>query len=149
MSAVLTDAPASGTGVRSRRRTGTVVAAATLLVLILLGVAVGARPIQQFDPANADHVIVIEQRIPRTVLGIVVGAALGVAGALMQAMTRNPLADPGLLGVSAGASFAMTLAVAFLPITSLLGYIWFAFAGAVLATVAATRSAPDAAAPTR
>lgn len=80
--------------------------------------------------------IVVEQRIPRTALAIVAGAALGVAGALMQGLTRNPLADPGLLGVSDGASFAMTVAVVFLPITSLFGYIWFSFLGAVLATLA-------------
>ncbi len=78
----------------------------------------------------------VEQRIPRTALAIVAGAALGVAGALMQGLTPNPLADPGLLGVSDGASFAMTVAVVFLPITSLFGYIWFSFLGAVVATVA-------------
>ena len=76
--------------------------------------------------------IVVEQRIPRTALAIVAG----VAGALMQGLTPNPLADPGLLGVSDGASFAMTVAVVFLPITSLFGYIWFSFLGAVLATLA-------------
>lgn len=144
MTATLARPAEVGTASR-RRRAGTSAVAILLLVLGLLGIAVGAKPIpldvvwaalHQFDPANPDHVVVIEQRIPRTVLGIVVGAALGVAGALMQAMTRNPLADPGLLGVSAGAGFAMTLAVAFLPITSLLGYVWFAFAGAVVATVA-------------
>ena len=74
----------------------------------------------------------VEQRIPRTALAIVAG----VAGALMQGLTPNPLADPGLLGVSDGASFAMTVAVVFLPITSLFGYIWFSFLGAVLATLA-------------
>nr|WP_300141065.1 iron chelate uptake ABC transporter family permease subunit [Propionicimonas sp.] len=116
-----------------------------LAVAVLLSIAVGAKPVPlpqvwdalfRYDPAVLDQVIVRDQRLPRTVLAIVVGCALAVAGALMQGMTRNPLADPGLLGVSAGASFAMTLAVAFLPITSLLGYIWFAFAGAVVATVA-------------
>lgn len=145
MTATLTRPAGAGPALRARRRAGTAAAAVVLLVLVLLGIAVGAKPIppevvwaalSHFDPANTEHVIVVEQRIPRTVLGIVVGAALAVAGALMQAMTRNPLADPGLLGVSAGAGFAMTLAVAFLPITSLLGYIWFAFAGAVVATVA-------------
>lgn len=79
------------------------------------------------DPLRPEHVIVVEQRIPRTALAIVAGAALGVAGALMQGLTPNPLADPGLLGVNDGASFAMTVAVVFLPITSLFGYIWFSF----------------------
>ena len=58
---------------------------------------------------TTNDIIVVDQRIPRTVLALLVGAALGVAGALMQGLTRNPLADPGLLGVSAGAAFAMAL----------------------------------------
>ena len=129
----------------ARRRAGVVVSAAVLALLVVGSIAIGANPLplevvwaalQNVDPALPEHLIVVEQRVPRTVLALVVGAALGVAGALMQGMTRNPLADPGLLGVSAGASFAMTLAVALLPITSLFGYIWFAFLGAVVATVA-------------
>jgi iron complex transport system permease protein len=74
-------------------------------------------------------------RLPRTVLGLVTGAALGLSGALMQALTRNPLADPGILGVSAGAAFAVVLSVGVLGLGSLYGYIWFAFAGALAATV--------------
>ena len=130
------------------RRARLLAALAMLLVMVVLSIALGAKPIAlqevwnalvHFDPSVTDQVIVRGQRLPRTALAIVVGAGLGVAGALMQGLTRNPLADPGLLGVSAGASFAMTLAVAFLPITTLLGYIWFAFLGAVLATVAVYR----------
>ncbi|MEU2496291.1 iron ABC transporter permease [Streptomyces sp. NPDC007883] len=74
-------------------------------------------------------------RLPRTALGLVTGAALGLSGALMQALTRNPLADPGILGVSAGAAFAVVLSVGALGLGSLYGYIWFAFAGALAATV--------------
>ncbi|MCZ7462169.1 FecCD family ABC transporter permease [Streptomyces sp. WMMC940] len=74
-------------------------------------------------------------RLPRTVLGIATGAALGLSGALMQALTRNPLADPGILGVSAGAAFAVVLSVGVLGLGSLHGHIWFAFAGALAATV--------------
>ncbi|WP_139244178.1 FecCD family ABC transporter permease [Arthrobacter alpinus] len=77
-----------------------------------------------------------ELRVPRTVAGLFVGAALGVSGALIQAFTRNPLADPGILGVNAGAAFFVALGVAFLGITSVSGYVWLAFAGALLVTVA-------------
>lgn len=75
-------------------------------------------------------------RIPRTVLGLIVGAALGLAGAVMQALTRNPLAEPGLLGVNSGASAAVVTAISFFGVTSLTGYVWFAFAGAAIVSVA-------------
>lgn len=74
-------------------------------------------------------------RVPRTILGVLVGIALGVAGALMQALTRNPLADPGILGVNAGAGFAVTLGVAFFGLTRIHEYLPFAFVGAFLAAV--------------
>ncbi|MDQ0643884.1 FecCD family ABC transporter permease [Microbacterium murale] len=74
-------------------------------------------------------------RVPRTILGVLVGAALGVSGALMQALTRNPLADPGILGVNAGAGFAVVLGVAFLGITRIDQYLPLAFLGALLAAV--------------
>ncbi|MGC5412534.1 iron chelate uptake ABC transporter family permease subunit, partial [Streptomyces sp. DT225] len=73
---------------------------------------------------------------PRTVLGLLVGAALGLAGAVMQALTRNPLAEPGILGVNAGASAAVVSAISFFGVTSLTGYVWFAFAGAALVSLA-------------
>jgi iron complex transport system permease protein len=83
-------------------------------------------------PATA---VVRGLRLPRTVLGVVVGAALGVAGALIQGHTRNPIADPGLLGVSAGAAFAVVFGIHVLGITGLTGYIWLAFVGALGASV--------------
>ncbi|WP_407811960.1 iron chelate uptake ABC transporter family permease subunit, partial [Staphylococcus aureus] len=86
-----------------------------------------------YDDSN-DHVIIRDLRLPRTLLGLIVGMALGVAGGLIQAMTRNPLADPGILGVNAGAGFAMVVAVAVFGLTSIWSYIWFAFLGAVIAT---------------
>src|SRR5690606_40079401 len=82
---------------------------------------------------NPDHAVVWDQRIPRTVVGLAAGAALGLAGAVMQGITRNPLADPGLLGVNAGGSVGVVLAVTVLGITSPLGYIWFALGGAAVA----------------
>ena len=66
---------------------------------------------------------------------LLVGAALGLSGTLMQGVTRNPLADPGLLGINAGASLAVVLAITLAGVTRPGGYIWFAFAGAAAATV--------------
>src|SRR6185295_8699479 len=71
----------------------------------------------------------------RTLVGLLVGSALGVAGALMQAVTRNPLADPGVLGVSAGASLAVVVAIYVFGFTSLSAYVWFALVGAASASV--------------
>lgn len=114
-----------------------------LALLALASVAVGSNPIP-FDEVwrllwtpdgSFESIVVHEQRIPRTLLVLVVGAALGVAGALMQSLTRNPLADPGVLGVNAGASLAVVLAVAVFGVTSIWFYLWFAFAGAALASV--------------
>lgn len=116
-----------------------------LAVLCLLSLALGAANVPPdqviralFGDAPNRFVdnVVWSARMPRTALGLTAGAALGLAGALMQALTRNPLADPGVLGVSAGASFAIVLAVGVLGIESLYGYVWFAFAGALVATVA-------------
>ncbi|MGY2001315.1 FecCD family ABC transporter permease [Blastococcus sp. SYSU DS1024] len=127
------------------RRLGTL---ALLLVLVvaaaLASIAVGTRSIGLADVwrslldsslGSEEAVIVRQLRVPRTVLGLLVGAALGVAGALMQGHTRNPLGDPGLLGVTAGASLAVVLAIAALGIGTPGGYVWFAFAGALVGTV--------------
>ncbi|MGI0540875.1 iron ABC transporter permease [Corynebacterium aquatimens] len=83
-----------------------------------------------------ESTIINGQRVPRTILVILVGSALGVAGALMQALTRNPLAEPGLLGVNAGASLSVVLSVAIIGVADIRLYVWFAFLGAAIATVA-------------
>ncbi len=88
-----------------------------------------------FDGSTA-HTVVWESRIPRTLIGLVVGPALGVCGALIQAFTRNPLADPGILGVNAGASFAVTLGIGVFGVSRASGFVWFALAGALIVTVA-------------
>ncbi|WHP17276.1 iron chelate uptake ABC transporter family permease subunit [Cellulomonas sp. ES6] len=115
-----------------------------LLLALLASLALGARPVglgdvlgalTRFDPAVENQVVVHDLRLPRTVVGLGVGAALGLAGALIQGLTRNPLADPGILGVNAGASFAVVLGAALLGLTHITQYVWLAFAGAVLATV--------------
>jgi len=118
---------------------------ATILVLALLcamSVAVGTRNVGWADIAAAliGQVDTIGQaavaaRIPRTALGVLAGAALGLAGAVMQGITRNPLADPGILGVNMGASLAVVIGIAWFGITSLQEYVWLAILGAGLAAV--------------
>jgi iron complex transport system permease protein len=83
-----------------------------------------------------ETVIIRELRVPRTLLGLLAGLSLGASGALMQGHTRNPLGDPGLLGVTAGASFAVVLSISLFGVTTPAGYIWSAFAGALLGSVA-------------
>ncbi|MCF8589404.1 FecCD family ABC transporter permease [Gordonia liuliyuniae] len=82
-----------------------------------------------------DHITVVDVRVPRTLIAIMVGAGLGVAGALMQAITRNPLADPGILGVNAGAGLAVAVGVAYLGLTEVGQFIWLALIGAVVAAL--------------
>ncbi|GAA3239957.1 iron chelate uptake ABC transporter family permease subunit [Streptomyces thermocoprophilus] len=74
----------------------------------------------------------VDDRLSRTLLGLLAGVALGLSGAVLQALTRNPLADPGLLGINAGASAAVVTAITYLGVTSLTGYVWFAFLGAAV-----------------
>ncbi|MEU9736148.1 iron chelate uptake ABC transporter family permease subunit [Streptomyces sp. NPDC048002] len=89
------------------------------------------------SPSGTENdVIVRDLRLPRTLIGIAVGAALGLGGGVMQTLTRNPLADPGLLGVHAGAAAAVVTAIGVLGVTSFTGYLWFALAGAALAALA-------------
>ncbi|WP_050777822.1 iron ABC transporter permease [Micromonospora sp. ATCC 39149] len=114
-----------------------------LLVAIALSLFVGARtisPLVTFDAllgggGERDHIIVREIRLPRTLLAIAVGAALAVAGCLMQGLTRNPLASPELLGIGHGASFAIVLAIYFAGVESPQGYVWFALLGAAVSAV--------------
>ena len=78
---------------------------------------------------------VVQARIPRTVFGILAGAALSISGALMQAITRNPIADPSILGVNTGASLFVVFGIAFLHINKGIQYIGLAFAGAALTAI--------------
>ncbi|WP_190125918.1 FecCD family ABC transporter permease [Streptomyces inusitatus] len=128
---------------RSRHvvRIAGLLASVVLLVLVCVAsIAFGAKSMPLSDVWHGlfdsdgvgNDVIVREVRVPRTLLGLLAGAALGLAGAVMQALTRNPLAEPGLLGVNAGASAAVVSAISFLGVTSLTGYVWFAFLGAAV-----------------
>ncbi|MET4592567.1 iron complex transport system permease protein [Arthrobacter sp. 754] len=118
-------------------------AVVVLIVLTAASLAVGARGLSlatvwqalvQSEPGNGDHAVV-HARIPRTVLGLLAGGALGLAGAAMQGVARNPLADPGIMGVNAGAALAVVTGIYIFGISSLTGYIWFAFIGAAAAAV--------------
>lgn len=127
-----------------RTATGLILAGLVLLLLVALSLAIGSKSVPLsdvwhalFDPTGSPSEDVIRQlRVPRTALAVLVGAALALAGALMQALSRNPLADPGLLGVNAGASLGVVLAIAVFGVTSLGGYVWFSIGGAAIATVA-------------
>jgi iron complex transport system permease protein len=132
----------SRTGRRAGRRTAITVAAAVVLVLAVLGsLALGSRPLAVDQVWHAlvapdggeASTIVRELRMPRTALGLTVGLALAVAGLLFQALTRNPLAEPRILGISAGASCGVVLAIAVFGVGSLAGYVWFGIGGAFLA----------------
>nr|WP_269329122.1 iron chelate uptake ABC transporter family permease subunit [Kineosporia babensis] len=132
---------ARGNGLRSL---GLLAATGVLLAVTVLSIGVGARAISAstiwhaltaYDNRIDEHVMILELRVPRTVTGLIVGPALGLCGALIQAFTRNPLADPGILGVNAGATFAVTVAVGLLGVTAPLNYVWFALAGAGAVTV--------------
>lgn len=143
-----TAAPAGG-NVYAGRKTGArqgawLLAAVVILALLTAAsLAVGARGLSlatvwqaltHFNPANGDHAVV-HARIPRTALGLLAGGALGLAGAAMQGVARNPLADPGIMGVNAGAALAVVTGIYLCGVTSLSGYIWFAFFGAAAAAV--------------
>ncbi len=144
---------ASATPVRpatTRRRTEwtrlivwTVTLTVIVAVLAVAGLAVGSRPLAPADVVaalfsdrtDAVGVIVHDLRAPRTLTALLTGACLGIAGVLMQAVTRNPLADPGLLGVNAGAAVGVVTAISLFGVGTASGYVWFAFAGAAAAAV--------------
>lgn len=126
---------------RARRAAWLLAAVVVLALLAAVSLAVGARGIPfetvwqaltLFDPANGDHAVV-HARMPRTALGLLAGGALGLAGAAMQGVARNPLADPGIMGVNAGAALAVVTGIYVFGVSSLTGYIWFAFFGAAAA----------------
>lgn len=116
-----------------------------LLLTMLASIAFGAADIDAqtvwqaivaFNPEDTNHLIIQTLRLPRAVTAALVGASLAVAGAIMQGLTRNPLADPGLLGIEAGAAFAVVGAVFLFQINSLSTYAIFAFAGGGVTAIA-------------
>ncbi|MEU5611756.1 iron ABC transporter permease [Streptomyces sparsogenes] len=128
----------------ARRRVGWMSAAALLLLAaVAASLAIGSRQISLAEVYDAllhggtsDNAQVVRSlRVPRTVIGVMVGAALAVAGTVLQGITRNPIAEPGILGISQGASLGVVCAIAFFGVHTLTGYVWFAFAGAAAAAV--------------
>lgn len=121
---------------------GLLVLAAALAAAVVLSIAVGTRGLApstvldalfRFEPGNPDHLVVRELRLPRTLAGVLAGVALGLSGAIIQGATRNPLADPGLLGVNAGAALFVVVGIGTFGVASVGGYVWFGFAGAAAA----------------
>lgn len=130
---------------RRRHSWGLACASLALAVVGLFSLAVGSRPVppatlfetfRAYDALNDLHLVIWELRVPRTLVAILAGLALGTAGAIMQATTRNPLAEPGLLGINAGAATAVITAITAFHLTAMIHYVWFAFLGAGLAGVA-------------
>ncbi|OCT16644.1 iron ABC transporter [Paenibacillus pectinilyticus] len=123
---------------------GLLVAVCVLLALMISSVRFGLHSytwdqvVSSFDSSNQtsnDFIIIQTVRIPRALIAALVGGALAVAGALMQAMTRNPLASPSIFGINSGAAFAIVLAVSFFNVSSLIQYTWIAFLGAAISSV--------------
>jgi iron complex transport system permease protein len=119
------------------RAVGLLLSAAILVLVALASIAIGAKELSLaqvwhglFHDSGSYGDVVVGERVSRTLLGLLAGAALGLSGAVLQALTRNPLADPGVLGINAGASAGVVTAITFLGVTSLSGYVWFAFLGA-------------------
>jgi iron complex transport system permease protein len=144
---MLTDAATARPGVRASLRPGRAAALGlgigALAIVAVASLAIGSRDV---DPGvvigallgtdtSRGAVIVTELRLPRTLVGLAVGVALGLAGMLMQGVTRNPIADPGILGVSAGSALAVVLAIAVLGIASPAEYLPYALLGAALASL--------------
>jgi len=149
--AVIASRPSKATSTGGPAVSADGVRATSLAVLLLLvlaasvwSVTLGASHVSVPDVLSAifafdgsrEHLVVRSLRLPRVLAGLLTGSALAVAGAIMQAATNNPLASPGLLGINAGAAFAVVMA------TSLFGTgsgtsVWFAFAGAAAAAIVA------------
>lgn len=150
MGTIAVQRPTSKTTTRAHRRrlAGLGALVGILVIAGVVSLAVGARalsPAEVWQGLFAEpgsgrrhteiRLIVQTVRVPRTVLGIVAGTALGVGGALIQGYTRNPIADTGLLGVNTGASFAVVSVIALFGFNDPFQYVWFAFLGAGAAGV--------------
>jgi iron complex transport system permease protein len=126
------------------RSAGLLIGLAVIVLVALLSLRLGAHPVStrsawnavfSYDASDYDQVVVHSLRVPRTIIALGVGAALAVTGCVMQAITRNPLADSSILGVSNGASFAVVVAIFVFHLTQPYQFVWFAFAGALVAAV--------------
>ncbi|MGE6629972.1 FecCD family ABC transporter permease [Bacillus sp. NPDC077027] len=113
-----------------------------MIIFFMLSISLGQTSISfketiqafiHFDDTDANSVIVMTSRLSRAIIAAVVGSSLAIAGALMQALTRNPLAAPDLLGINAGGLFFIVISIVFFSAESLTGYMWTAFLGAAIA----------------
>ncbi|WP_349310568.1 iron ABC transporter permease [Microbacterium sp. MM2322] len=128
---------------RRRRRVIWLVALiAFVAVAAVLSVTLGARSVGPADiwaglagDVDTASAAAVAKRVPRTILALIIGAALAVAGTVMQGVTRNPLADPQILGINGGASLAVVIGLAFFGVTDASGYIWLAMLGAAVAAL--------------
>jgi iron complex transport system permease protein len=139
---VLAQAEVPRTGDR-RLWLGLLISAVVLVLTCALSLAIGTqttglvtvwKALTDFSDTGNEWVV-RDLRIPRTLLGVAVGIALGLSGALIQGITRNPLADTQILGINSGAGLFVVAAIAFLGLRSVWSYIWFAFLGAFVAMV--------------
>ncbi|WP_069384183.1 FecCD family ABC transporter permease [Halomonas caseinilytica] len=117
---------------------GMMLVAAAFAASVMLGTTEIAPPtfaqaLMHYDPSRVAHIIIVTERLPRAVIAALVGASLAIAGALMQTMTRNPLASPGILGINAGAMFFVVIAVSLLPLHAPADYVWAALLGGLVA----------------
>ncbi|MFL0555349.1 FecCD family ABC transporter permease [Paenibacillus barengoltzii] len=119
-------------------------ALALMVVTVIISVLHGTKPIRyetawealvHFDEGNVDHQIIRTSRIPRAIGALLIGGLLAASGALMQGMTRNPLASPSIMGISDGSVFAITLCMAFLPGASNMAMVGYSLAGSTLGGV--------------
>lgn len=131
-----------GSASRRRRWLGALLMVLALIVSMALSVAFGARitgwsDISALFDGSIDSMAeaAVASRLPRTGLAVLAGAALGLSGATMQGLTRNPLADPGLLGVNAGAALAVVIGIAWFGIDQANQYLWLAVSGAGLSAI--------------
>ncbi|MPZ99546.1 MAG: iron chelate uptake ABC transporter family permease subunit [Dehalococcoidia bacterium] len=138
MSAEVVQRPLPRLRLRWSRGAGLFLCALGALAVCVLSLRIGSLDVStadslaaifDYDAGSYEQTVVRSLRVPRTLIGVAVGAALAVAGGTMQAATRNPLAGPSILGVSAGASFAIVTAIYFGQLTEPMQYVWFAFAG--------------------
>ncbi|WP_208589257.1 FecCD family ABC transporter permease [Gracilibacillus suaedae] len=130
---------------RVKKRILTFIVAVILLILsffasLTLGqtnisISTTLHAILHFDPNNTEHIIVVTSRLTRTLIACVIGASLAIAGAMMQALTRNPLASPSIFGINAGAIFFIVVGITFFSMESLTQYMWIAFLGAGVAAI--------------
>lgn len=139
----LSSAPHAAYASGFKRIAGFGIGTALLLLCIIASLMLGSKAIPfhtvwlslQGAASGSDSTIILNARVPRTLAGILAGMALGAAGALIQALTRNPLADPGVLGINAGASFAVVIGIMFFGAATTESYMAYAFVGAALTTL--------------